>query len=127
MVSLGCSKNLVDSEQLARQAEANHIKVIFDPVSISGFETAIINTCGFIGDAKQESINTILQFAEAKKNGHISRVYVAGCLSQRYKRQLEIEIPEVDAYFGVDELDRIFREVGGHYKKELLGPMFAKK
>ncbi len=124
LVSLGCSKNLVDSEQLARQAEANHMKVIFDPVTISGYETAIINTCGFIGDAKQESINTILRFVEAKKNGYISRVYVAGCLSQRYKRQLEIEIPEIDAFFGVDEMDRIIREIGGHYKKELLGERF---
>jgi len=120
-VSLGCSKNLIDSEQLTRQIEASHIKVIFDPERISGYDTVIINTCGFIGDAKQESINTILQFVEAKRNGYVSRVFVIGCLSQRYRQQLEIEIPEVDAFYGVNEMEQIIRKIGGHYKKELIG------
>lgn len=120
-VSLGCSKNLVDSEQLARQIEANQIKIIFDPETISGYDTAIINTCGFIGEAKQESVNTILQFAEAKSKGLISRIFVMGCLSQRYKQQLQLEIPEVDGYFGVSELKQIIRRIGGNYKNELIG------
>lgn len=112
---------MVDSEQLARQIEANHIKIIFDPETICGYDTAIINTCGFIGEAKQESINTILQFTEAKRKGLISKVFVMGCLSQRYKQQLEVEIPEVDSYFGVNALKEIIREIGGNYIKELIG------
>lgn len=120
-VSLGCSKNLVDSEQLVRQIEANQIKVIFDPETISGYDTAIINTCGFIGEAKQESINIILQFIEAKRKGLISRVFVLGCLSERYKQQLELEIPEVDGYFGINELKQIIQEIGCNYKNELIG------
>ncbi|MEI6455864.1 MAG: 30S ribosomal protein S12 methylthiotransferase RimO [bacterium] len=120
-VSLGCSKNLVDSEKLARQIEASKIKIVFDPDIISGFDTAIINTCGFISEAKQESVDTILQFAEAKKRGAISRIIVMGCLSQRYKDSLRKEIPEVDAFFGVGDMKQILEEIGGDYRKELVG------
>jgi ribosomal protein S12 methylthiotransferase len=120
-VSLGCSKNLVDSEKLARQIAASKIKIVFDPPTIAGFDTAIINTCGFISEAKQESVDTILQFAEAKKRGVISRLIVMGCLSQRYKESLIHEIPEVDAFYGVSEMKQILADIGGDYRKELLG------
>jgi ribosomal protein S12 methylthiotransferase len=120
-VSLGCSKNLVDSEKLARQIAASKIKIVFDPPTITGFDTAIINTCGFISEAKQESVDTILQFAEAKKRGVISRLIVMGCLSQRYKESLIHEIPEVDAFYGVSEMKQILADIGGDYRKELLG------
>lgn len=121
MVSLGCSKNLVDSEILMKQLQANNCQIVFDPVDAKGFESAIINTCGFIGDAKKESIDTILQFVNAKLNGKIKRVYVMGCLSERYKSQLQAEIPEVDAFFGVNDLRKIVQHIGGDFKKELLG------
>jgi len=120
-VSLGCSKNLVDSEEVVRQIEANNIKVVFDPESIAGYDTVIINTCGFITEAKQESVDTILQFVEAKRKRLISKVFVMGCLSQRYKQQLRIEIPEVDGFFGVNEIIQIIREIGCNYKEYLIG------
>jgi ribosomal protein S12 methylthiotransferase len=121
MVSLGCAKNLVDSELLMKQLQANNFQIIFDPIDASGLDTAVINTCGFIGDAKKESIDTIFQFVNAKLNGKIKRVYVMGCLSERYKLQLSTEIPEVDAFFGVNDLKKIVEHIGGEFKKELVG------
>ncbi len=121
MVSLGCAKNLVDSELLMKQLEANKFELVFDPATTSGLDTAIINTCGFIGEAKQESINTILQFVNAKQNNQLKHVYVMGCLSERYKSELAIEIPEVDAFFGVNDLQKIIKHIGGQFKSNLLG------
>ena len=121
MVSLGCAKNLVDAELLMRQLEANKFKLVFDPVDHQNIDTAIINTCGFINDAKQESIDTILQYVQAKQQGLIEHVYVMGCLSERYKSKLQAEIPEVDAFFGVNNLKQIIGHIGGSYKTQLLG------
>jgi ribosomal protein S12 methylthiotransferase len=121
LVSLGCAKNLVDSEKLMRQLEASNFELIFDPVDATNIETAIINTCGFITDAKQESIDTILQFARAKQHNQISHLYVMGCLSERYKSTLQKEIPEVDAFFGVNDLEKIIRHLGGIWQNGLIG------
>ena len=101
IVTLGCSKNLVDSEKLLRQLEACGYKVTHDSPSPKG-EIAVINTCGFIGDAKEESINTILEFCEAKAQGKIRKLYVMGCLSERYLSELAQEIPQVDRYYFPD-------------------------
>ncbi len=120
IITLGCSKNLVDSESLATQIQAEKIKFTFDKFNFDA-DTVVINTCGFIADAKEESINTILEFAEAKKQGEISRLYVMGCLSERYKKDLEQEIDEVDCFFGVNDLRQIVEELNINYKKELLG------
>ena len=120
IVTLGCSKNLVDTEVLMRQIEANNLKVVHDSNSFNA-KTVIINTCGFIKDAKEESINTILNFANAREAGKIDHVYVMGCLSERYKKDLEKEIPEVDKYFGVNDLNDIIKTIGGNYKHELIG------
>ena len=98
MVTLGCSKNLVDSERLMRQLVANGYTVAHDPEAPGG-DIAVINTCGFIGDAKEESINMILSFAEAKKRNKVKKLFVMGCLSERYRNELIEEIPEVE---GVD-------------------------
>jgi ribosomal protein S12 methylthiotransferase len=121
LVSLGCAKNLVDSERLMKQLEANSFQLVFDPVDHRGIDTAIINTCGFINDAKQESIDTILRFVRAKQHRKISHVYVMGCLSERYREKLRVEIPEVDAFFGVNELKEVIRHLGGTYRSQLLG------
>jgi ribosomal protein S12 methylthiotransferase len=121
IVSLGCAKNLVDSERLMRQLESTDVKLHFDPSGIRQFDTVIINTCGFIGDAKKESIDTILQYANAKSKGRVGRLFVMGCLSERYKEQLIREIPEVDGFYGVNELAGIVRAAGGRYRTELLG------
>jgi ribosomal protein S12 methylthiotransferase len=121
MVSLGCAKNLVDAEILMKQLEANRFELVFDPADLSGIDTAIVNTCGFINDAKQESIDTILQFVQAKQNHQITNVFVMGCLSERYKVKLQEEIPEVDAFFGVNDLKNIIRHIGGTYRKQLTG------
>ncbi|MBN1118566.1 MAG: 30S ribosomal protein S12 methylthiotransferase RimO [Bacteroidales bacterium] len=120
LVTLGCSKNTVDSEKLSGQLKANNLEVIYDADARSA-RTVVINTCGFIADAKEESINTILEYVEAKQQGLIDRVYVMGCLSERYKKELPSEIPEVDAMFGVNNLKDIVEILGGNYKKELLG------
>ena len=119
LVSLGCAKNLVDSEKLMRQLEANHFKPVFDPSDIRQIDSAIINTCGFINDAKKESIDTILQFAQAKKNNQIRHLYVMGCLSERYKDQLIKELPEVDAFYGVNDLEKIIHQLGGQWFQTL--------
>lgn len=110
-ITMGCSKNLVDSESLMRQLEANGFSCVHDPDSPQG-EIAVINTCGFIGDAKEESIEMILRFAEAKKEGRLRKLYVMGCLSQRYQEELEKEIPEVDKYFGKFNYKRLLAELG---------------
>lgn len=120
VITLGCSKNTVDSEVLMGQLNANGIDVVHESTK-EDFNVVIINTCGFIDKAKEESINTILQFAEAKTQGYIEKLYVTGCLSQRYKDSLETEIPEVDAYFGTLELPTLLNKFNADYKHELLG------
>lgn len=120
VVTLGCSKNLFDSEVLMAQLKANKFDVEHEAKQDDS-EIVIINTCGFIDNAKQESIDTILRFAEAKKEGQVDKVYVTGCLSQRYKEDLEKEIPEVDAYFGTRELPKMLKTLKADYKHELVG------
>ena len=123
VVTLGCSKNLVDSEFLMGQITGNNISVVHDSESFEA-KTVIINTCGFIKDAKQESINTILQFIRAKEQGLVKQVYVTGCLSQRYKKDLEQEISNVDNYFGVNDMKEIIKHLGLNYKDSLAGERF---
>ncbi len=118
IITLGCSKNTVDSEILMRQIEANRMTLVEDP---NEADTVIINTCGFIDVAKEESVNTIVEAAELKKRGAIRNLYVAGCLSERYKNDLERELPEVDRFFGVTDFKNILETLGGSYKYELLG------
>lgn len=120
IISLGCSKNLVDSENLSTQIKNGGWQVEFDNYN-SDARTVVINTCGFIHDAKEESINTILSFISAKKEKKIDNVYVMGCLSERYKKDLETEIPEVDTYFGVNNIPDILAKLKIDYKKELIG------
>ena len=120
LVTLGCSKNLVDSEVIMTQLKGNGISVAHDA---DGNENniVIVNTCGFIDNAKQESIDTILKYSEAKKDGLIDKVYVTGCLSQRYREELESEIPDVDAWFGTMELPLLLKKFKADYKHELIG------
>src|SRR5574343_678182 len=120
IVTLGCSKNIVDSEVLMSQLKGNQFDVSHESEKLD-FGTVIINTCGFIDNAKQESIDTILKYVDLKDKGDIEKVYVTGCLSQRYKDDLEKEIPNVDAYFGTNDLARILKTVGADYKHELIG------
>ncbi len=120
IVTLGCSKNIVDSEVLMSQLKGNQFDVSHESEKLD-FGTVIINTCGFIDNAKQESIDTILKYVDLKEKGDIEKVYVTGCLSQRYKDDLEKEIPNVDAYFGTNDLARILKTVGADYKRELIG------
>ena len=112
IITLGCSKNLVDAERLMKQLETRGFKCVHDSANPQG-EIAIINTCGFIGDAKEESINTILQFIERKKHKKLKKLYVMGCLSERYLADLEQELPEVDKYFGKFDYMGIVEEVSG--------------
>ena len=120
VITLGCSKNLYDSEVLMGQLKANNFDVVHD--SNSGeYGVVVINTCGFIENAKEESINTIIDAVEAKNQGLIDRVYVTGCLSERYKKDLEADIPEVDQYFGTRDLGKLLKVLKADYKKELLG------
>jgi ribosomal protein S12 methylthiotransferase len=121
IVSLGCAKNLVDTEVLMKQLDSSSFKIISDPSEKDRIDTAIINTCGFILDAKNESIETIMAFVRAKQEGRLQSLFVMGCLSERYREQLSREIPEVDAFFGVNELQRIVERVGGKFRKDLLG------
>ncbi len=118
VITLGCSKNTVDSERLMRQLQLNKIKLTDDP---NKSDTVIINTCGFIEAAKEESINTILTSVALKNEGKLKKVIVAGCLSKRYKDDLIKEIPEVDVYFGTEDFEAIVKELGGNLKYELLG------
>jgi ribosomal protein S12 methylthiotransferase len=120
VVTLGCSKNLFDSEVMMAQLKANKFDVEHESASDDA-EIVIINTCGFIDNAKQESIDTILRYAEAKADGDVAKLYVTGCLSERYKDDLEKEIPEVDAFFGTRDLPRLLKTLKADYKKELVG------
>jgi ribosomal protein S12 methylthiotransferase len=120
VVTLGCSKNIYDSEVLMNQLQANKFDVEHDGDS-GDSSIVIINTCGFIENAKQESIDTIIRFAEAKKKGLVEKVYVTGCLSERYKPELEKEIPDVDAYFGTRDLPKLLKTLKADYKHELVG------
>ena len=120
VVTLGCSKNIFDSEVMMAQLKANKFDVTHEAQQDDS-EIVIINTCGFIDNAKQESIDTILRYADAKKDGTVDRVYVTGCLSERYKEDLESEIPEVDGYFGTRELPRLLKTLKADYKYELIG------
>ena len=120
VVTLGCAKNLFDSEQLMTQLHANNFDVEHEAKK-DDFGIVVINTCGFIESAKQESIDTILRFAQAKQEGAVEKVYVTGCLSQRYKDDLEEGIPEVDAWFGTRDLPRLLKTLKADYKKELVG------
>jgi ribosomal protein S12 methylthiotransferase len=117
IITLGCSKNLVDSEKLMHQIEAGGYQVVNDSNDDSA-STVIINTCGFINDAKEESIDTILRFAKAREEGKPDRLYVMGCLSQRYMNTLRSEIPEVDRYFGVHDIDAILAELKLDFRNE---------
>jgi ribosomal protein S12 methylthiotransferase len=121
IVSLGCAKNLVDTEVLMRQLDASQFTLILDPTEKDRIDTAIINTCGFILDAKNESIDTILRFTDARKNNRLKHLFVMGCLSQRYMEQLKAEIPEVDGFYGVNDLKKIMAAIGGNYRADLLG------
>lgn len=118
VVTMGCSKNLVDSELLMRQLIANGYTLEHDPDTPKG-EIAVINTCGFIGDAKEESINMILSFAEAKKERGLKKLYVMGCLSERYREELQNEIPEVDKFYGKFDWRGLISDLGKSYNKEL--------
>ena len=118
IITLGCSKNLVDSEKLMRQLEANGYRVTHDSPNPQG-EIAVINTCGFIGDAKEESINMILEFCEAKEEGRLNKLYVMGCLSERYLKELEVEIPQVDKFYGKFNWNELLADLGKAYHDEI--------
>lgn len=120
IITLGCSKNLVDSEVLSGQLKANEIDVVHENSKLD-HNIVVVNTCGFIDKAKEESINTILDQVALKKKGRLDKVYVTGCLSERYRGDLESEIPEVDAWFGTFELPLILKQFDADYKSELLG------
>lgn len=119
ILTLGCSKNLVDSEVLLRQLQAAGFKILHD--SDKQADVVIVNTCGFIHDAKEESVNTILQYTQARKNGDLQKLIVMGCLSERYKEELIREIPEVDAFFGVNDVNAILQSLNSEFKDALLG------
>src|SRR5678810_1285484 len=120
IITLGCSKNMVDSEVLSGQLLANEIDVVHENKK-KDHNIVIVNTCGFIEKAKEESINTILQQVELKRRGKLDKVYVTGCLSERDKNNLEAEIPEVDAYFGTMELPFLLKKFDADYKAGLVG------
>ncbi len=120
IVTLGCSKNLVDSEVLLTQLRANDIDATHESTADDS-RVVVINTCGFIDNEKQESIDTILRYVDAKEEGLVEKVYVTGCLSQRYKDDLQKEIPQVDAWFGTRDLSRLLKQFNADYKKELVG------
>lgn len=120
IITLGCSKNMVDSEVLSGQLSANNIAVVHENTKLD-HQIVVVNTCGFIDKAKEESVQTILEQVELKKRGKLEKVYVTGCLSERYKSNLETEIPEVDAYFGTMELPLLLKTLEADYKAELIG------
>jgi ribosomal protein S12 methylthiotransferase len=120
IITLGCSKNMVDSEVLSGQLRANEIEVVHENTKLD-HQIVVVNTCGFIDKAKEESVNTILEQVELKKKGKLEKVYVTGCLSERYKQNLETEIPEVDAYFGTMELPQLLKKLEASYQSELIG------
>ena len=117
IVTLGCSKNIYDSEQLMGQLKANGKEVAHEEEG----NVVVINTCGFIDNAKEESVNTILDFVQRKEAGEVDQVFVTGCLSERYKPDLEEEIPNVDQYFGTRDLPHLLKALGADYKRELVG------
>ncbi len=120
VVTLGCSKNIVDSEQVMRQLTGSGFSVVHNSDDLSKSSIVLINTCGFIGDAKEESIEMILKFVEAKNNGSVEKIFVFGCLSQRYRDELSAEMPEVDGFFGVNELKTVIKVLGADFKQQLL-------
>jgi len=120
IITLGCSKNQVDSEVLLTQLRGNQIEASHEARNDDA-NIVVINTCGFIDNAKQESIDTILRYVDAKQEGVVEKVYVTGCLSQRYKDDLEKEIPNVDAWFGTRDLSRLLKQLNANYKHELVG------
>ncbi|WP_262245094.1 30S ribosomal protein S12 methylthiotransferase RimO [Parapedobacter soli] len=121
VVTLGCSKNIHDSEVLMGQLRGNDMPVVHESADVRADDIVVINTCGFIDNAKQESIDTILQYSALKDEGKIGKVIVTGCLSERYKPELQSEIPNVDAYFGTHDLQELLGAVGADYKHELVG------
>ena len=123
VITLGCSKNLVDSEVLVSQLKHNDFEVEHQSEK-NDANIIIVNTCGFIDLAKEESVNTILAYAQKKDKGKIDKLYVTGCLSQRYKDALEVEIPQVDAYFGTLELPQLLQKLNADYKHDLIGERF---
>ncbi len=121
VVTLGCSKNIHDSEVLMGQLKGNQLEVVHEASNIQSSDIVVINTCGFIDNAKQESIDTILQFSDLKEQGKVNKVIVTGCLSERYKPELQSEIPNVDAFFGTNDLPELLSSIGADYRHELLG------
>ena len=117
VITLGCSKNVYDSEVLMGQLRANDQEVVHQEEG----NIVVINTCGFIDNAKEESVNTILEQIENKEAGKVDKVYVTGCLSERYKPDLQKEIPQVDEYFGTTDLPQLLKVLGADYKHELVG------
>ena len=117
IITLGCSKNLVDSEKLMKQLELNGYRVTHDSENPQG-EIAVINTCGFIGDAKEESVNMILEFCQAKEEGRLKKLYVMGCLSERYLKDLQVEIPQVDKFYGKFNWNELLADLGKTYYSE---------
>lgn len=121
VITLGCSKNIHDSEVLMGQLRGNSMNVVHEAEKLNKNDIIVINTCGFIDNAKQESIDTILQYSELKDQGKVAKVIVTGCLSERYKPELEAEIKNVDSYFGTNDLPELLQSIGANYKHELLG------
>lgn len=121
VITLGCSKNIHDSEVLMGQLRGNQMNVIHEAEKLNKDDIIVINTCGFIDNAKQESIDTILQYSKLKDQGKVGKVIVTGCLSERYKPELEAEITNVDSYFGTNDLQNLLSSIGADYKHELLG------
>jgi len=121
VVTLGCSKNIHDSEVLMGQLKGNHFDVVHEAEKVSSDDIIVINTCGFIDNAKQESIDTILQYSELKEQGKVGKVIVTGCLSERYKPELEAEITNVDSWFGTNDLQNLLGSLGANYRHELIG------
>ena len=121
VITLGCSKNIHDSEILMGQLLGNQIEVVHEAESLRSNDVIVINTCGFIDNAKQESIDTILLYSQLKEQGKVGKVVVTGCLSERYKPELEAEISNVDAFFGTNDLQPLLHNLGANYKYELLG------
>ena len=121
VITLGCSKNIHDSEVLMGQLKGNHFDVVHEAEKVSSNDIIVINTCGFIDNAKQESIDTILQYSELKEQGKVGKVIVTGCLSERYKPELEAEITNVDSWFGTNDLQNLLGTLGANYRHELIG------
>lgn len=121
VITLGCSKNVYDSEVLMGQLAGNQIDVVHESNRVNNNDIVVINTCGFIDNAKQESIDTILQYAELKEQGKVGKVVVTGCLSERYKEELQQEITSVDSFYGTNDLKNILEDLGANYKYELIG------